>query len=263
MVLGRLLFGYVARGFAQQSLQRTFGAPVRGNSSDVSESNISKSERNRSPTVQAQELYPITSFPLAVPSQGVEFEYPARPTHDESRFSPPLQYDESLTRVRNAGYKRHPSSQELYGLLFDSLEGKLTANEKLITEDMQSCCGEWLNVAFERQGDELIAYVNPEGLEWKGDYEHLQTKDFRYTERKEFDIGRKPSHEWLDLNLFSDDFVQFVCGRPYAQLPLKMRSGEKKTKVFLLKEGITAPVGLHRFSIDACYYQRRVSRGVR
>ena len=199
--------------------------------------------------------------------KNMEFEHPAyRRAREKEKAL--LTYDASLARLRAAGFERHARPQEVFGLLIDGLEGKLTPQEKKIHDDMFTSYGEWFSLAFERQGDWLISYLDPAGLEWEKD-KYVKTH-FKYAEQRDFDITGKISREWLDLNLFNDDFIQFLYGRSFADLPQEMRVGERKAQVYLPSDETAWPVSRSRFSDGGGGYDvfgdnfiNRASRGVR
>ena len=195
--------------------------------------------------------------------KNMEFEHPAYRKAGETGKTL-LTYDASLARLRKAGFERHAHPQEVFGLLIDGLEGKLTVEEKLICDDQLASYGEWLSLAFERQGKRLITYLDPEGLEWKkGKY--VKTTNFKCSDTKDFDITAKMSQRYLDLNKFPDDLVQFLYGRSFAALPQEMRKGSKKAQLVLPPDTTAWPVGFGVFNYcyDVIGYINWASRGVR
>jgi len=168
----------------------------------------------------------------------VEFEpqSPRRSGGEKKLF----RYDESLSSLRERGYERHPRPAEVFTLLADSLEEKLTPQDQTIVNDMLSSWGEWLSVAWERQGNILIAYLDPIGLVWDKSKFFYFKQDFQYTSQHVFDITDKNSQEWISLRDFSDDFVEFHYGRKFDDLPAEI---QQKAYILLPPEGVIRPAG--------------------
>ena len=207
------------------------------------------------------ELCSSSSSGIAGSYQGLVFEHPV--PYDQAGENKVLFiYNQSLERVKAAGFQRHPRPVEAFGLLAESLEGKLTGDLKEVADNMLQSHGEWLSLAVERRGDVLIAQVDPEGLAWKKD-EYVKTKKFACTEQREFDVTGKPSGSWIDLKEFNEDFVRFMYGRRFEDLPVAMREGDKRARVALPSEGKVRPVGRVVFYRFYVYYYDVASRGVR
>ncbi len=174
-----------------------------------------------------------------------------------------LYFNDSLTRLRAAGFERHARPQEAFSLIIDGLEGKLSGSLAEVQNDMFASYGEWLSMAFERQGNVLIAYLDPEGLVWK---DNKYVKDsFRFADKQEFDITGKESNKWIPLAEFGDDLVQAVYGRKFKDLPQDMREGNRKAHLALPANETAWPVGRGnfngRYSVSGFSYL--ASRGVR
>ena len=216
------------------------------------------------PVVTPPVIVPLSSS--VVPYHGIEFEqraYHAVVPMDKDKVL--LSYEASLARLRAAGFERHARPQEVFGLLADGLEGKLAPQEKIIHDDMLASYGEWLSLAFERRGDTLVTYLDPERLEWKRD-KYVKTRGFKHAEKRDFDISGKRPHVLIDLNLFNDDLVQFLYGRSFTALPQEMREGEKRAQLYLPEDRIVSPVGrgdVGGYGIFCYNYSGKASRGVR
>ena len=169
-------------------------------------------------------------------------------------------YDVSLARLQKAGFKRHVRSTEVFSLLADNLENKLSGNLKKLAEDMLVSYGELLSLGFEREGDKLFVYVDLEGLTWNGS-KYVKQKNFKYGDKKEFDITGKKSGVWIDLSTFDDAFVKLVYGRAFKDLPKKMQD---RAHVALPTDGDARPVGCgnygNYYDVDCNY--GGASRGV-
>ncbi len=151
-------------------------------------------------------------------------------------------YDQSLRLLREAGYERHLRPVEAFTFLAEGLEGKLNSKHKKVHDDMLISYGEWLSMAFERQGNTLITYLDPEGLVWDGT-KYGKERGFSCSKQKEFDITGKPSQTYLDLNLFDEQLVRYVYGRSFSDLPPKMKEGIFRAGLYLPPDNEVRPVG--------------------
>ena len=194
----------------------------------------------------------------------LEFELQApRDGSDKELYT----FDKSLARLQSAGFERHPRPSEVFTLLADGLEGKLSGVQKDICNDMFKDHGEWLSLAFERKGDILLAYVDPRGLVLNEDNDKYEKKRFGYSELKKFDIHGKESNELIDLEEFSNNFVRFLYGRSFKDLPQDMKEGDKRAQLYLPSDGVVWPVARGGFDdgyyVDGCNYVIGASRGIR
>ncbi len=203
----------------------------------------------------------VSNTPLIVSYQDVLFE--ERAFRAQGKSDKKLCYfNDSLAELRARGFARHARSQEVFGLLMAGLEGRLSGSLKGICDDLLTSYGEWLSLAFERQGDILSCYLDPEGLVWDGT--QYVKAGFKCLDQRNFNIAGKFSQQLIDLSTFGDDFVQYVYGRCFKDLPSVMREGPKKAQACLPLEGIVWPVGRHGYVcvVDGYYYGSRASRGV-
>ncbi|MEK6950365.1 MAG: hypothetical protein AABX13_01425 [Nanoarchaeota archaeon] len=199
------------------------------------------------------------------PTAGVDykslmFEPRAYRKEGETDYKALLTYDISLARLRQAGLVRHPRPAEVFSLLIDDLEGKLTPEQRTVANNMLSFPGEWVSLAMERQGNVLVCYFEPEGLVWrpavldreKGRWtkNYYERDNFRFTERKEYILRKRyglfriPAGQEINLNQFSDELVTALFSRPFKDLPLKMRKdiNDRRVKLRLPPEGELWPV---------------------
>ncbi len=182
--------------------------------------------------------------------------------HPEPEYSGKdlLTYDNSLERLRNAGYERHPRPAEAFSLQIANLEGKLTGQQRAVANDMSSSFGEWLSAAIKRKGNTLIVYFDPQGLVWDGS--RYTPKNFTCSEKRNFPLAASiPSSTPIDLVRFSPELVAAMYGRPFRQLPPEIRDSGKP-QLYLPPDGLIRPVGLSYFNygFDSGNYLR-VSRG--
>ena len=222
-----------------------------------------KGTKKRTPAAPA-----TPSAPSVAPYKGIQFEPLAyRALNKEGKLHTEkagLTYDQSLKGLQQRGFERHPSPAEVFGLLADNLENKLTGSLKAVADDMLTSYGEWLDMAVERRGDVLLAYFGVSGLRWETD---KYVKDNFHADREQrFNIKGIPSLQYVDLAQFPDQFTQAVYGRAFAALPPEMREGDTRAQVYLPNKGVIRPVGhgyfVNRFNADAGY-DVRASRGVR
>ena len=215
---------------------------------------------------------------------GLEFE-PSSPLHrlrvmeTAQPYKEGYTFPDSLKRLRAAGFQRHPRSDEAFGVLFDGLEGKLGSPVQEAHENMLSDAGEWLSLAFERSGDVLIAYIDPEGLkvEKTGVFKRrfkrqVKAKNFSWADRREFNITVKPSdkYNFVPIDEFDDDLVQFIYGRTLKDFPRAFFEGphkQKKSVIALPNDNEIWPIGHGTYSFGrlgfVMTYAYRASRGIR
>ncbi len=203
----------------------------------------------------------------------IEFEslaYRERGAADKTLFS----FDQSLAGLQKAGYKRHPRPAEAFGLLADSLEGKLIGTSlQAVADDMLTIYGEWLSAAFEVKksggisgvGSKTIVsvYRDPTGLVWNGQ-KYVVQGNFQHTEKKEFDVTGRALDTFVALDQFEDALVQYLYGRSFSALPQEMREGDRKAALWLPQEGSIWPVSRRSvswFDVDFSIYG--ASLGVR
>ncbi|MBI1969452.1 hypothetical protein HYS48_02045 [Candidatus Woesearchaeota archaeon] len=168
---------------------------------------------------------------------------PAGHLDDKKEF----EYLISCATLKLSGYVRHPRPWEVFSLLIDYLEGKLSREQIEVAEDILRGGWEWLSSAFERKGDILTAYIDPVGLypqseplkDAPGDSKMTgyRKKDFRSTDWLEFDISGIESEKAVPLKKFDDRFVRFLTGCSYRALPRAMRTfGRYRVYVYLPKD---------------------------
>ena len=97
-----------------------------------------------------------------------------------------------------------------------------------------------MSLVFERKGDLLVCYLDPSGLVWNG-YTY-EKKNFSHAGETTFDVNGINSYQRVGLDKFRPDFVQFLYGRRFDQLPAEMREGDKKVYACLPPDGAAWPV---------------------
>ena len=138
-----------------------------------------------------------------------------------------LYFDQSLERLQQQNYDRHPSPKEACNLVFDGLEGRLTNSSwQHVSEDMQQK-PEWVSMAFQRLGKKLIVYKDPEGIVWNG-IEYTIKGHLWHSDQKEFFVTANK----IPLANCPNTFLTFVYGKTFQELPEQA----KHTAVILLPE---------------------------
>jgi len=99
---------------------------------------------------------------IIAPEYKIEFEKRAHRTIGSEKSL--YYFHHSLSRLRKDGFERHAQPQEVLGLIMDGLEGKLDKGLQEIQRDMATDYAEWLSLTFERNGDNLFAHIDPEGV---------------------------------------------------------------------------------------------------
>jgi hypothetical protein len=192
--------------------------------------------------------------------KGIEFEQPAY--REQGNADKQLLYfDKSLEHLRAAGFERHARPQEVFGLLIDGLEGKLTGSISDVQKDMLTSYGEWLSLSFERKGPILIAHLDPEGLVWNGKV--YVKENFKEHGHYEFNVSGKKSNEWIPLKEFDNKLIEFLYTRPFKDLPKEIREGDRYARIALPPDGTAWPVGRVSGWYDVGVDGGRASRGVR
>lgn len=171
-----------------------------------------------------------------------------------------LSFDESLERLRKAGYERHLRTWEAFSLIINSLEDNLQENLKQTSIELlcnnNGKVREWLSTAVKREGDRLICYTDPENLLWDDDHYIILGGKLKYSSWGEFDITGIPSLKWVDLNNFSNDFIKFFYTREFGKLPWQKWQGHYNAEVCLPSDDglvwpVTNNIGYGRFKIGS------------
>ena len=174
-------------------------------------------------------------------------------------------YNDSLERIKKEGGNnaRHPYPHEAFSLICDGIEEKLSGDFKRVYDDMYKDFGEWLSMAWQRKGDKIILYADPENLKWDGSKYVIDGKKLIYSNENEFPLAKDiPSERWIGLDQFDAGLIQFLYSRPFAQLPKKMRDGDKIVQLYLPHKKTLWPLG-GGCGVFGSDYRGRASRWVR
>jgi hypothetical protein len=183
---------------------------------------IRKAKGEQNPNASAEK--PQDPIILPATYKDIEIEPKAARTLAQSReIKHPMLYNVSLKRLKKAGYERHASPSEALSLIYDGVEGKLSGILETIYNDVMWNCGEWLSMAFERQGDLLICYLHPENLPERGLAD--DSNGFGYADKREFNIKGLESGAMIRIREMEDFFIRTVYGREYRDLPDIVKNG--------------------------------------
>ena len=173
-----------------------------------------------------------------------------------------MPYDESLRRLQAAGYDRHLRPTEAMGCIATSVEKARDLGD--VCQDMRASYGEWLSVAFERQGAEITVYLDPSGLVWEnGSYR--KGSQFLFAEKASFEVPTLSLMTYL--RELPDGLVRILYGATESALPASLRrSGDTPTGVVFPYDGRIEPAGRGYFGdvaniLAGCGHL--ASRGVR
>ncbi len=189
-------------------------------------------------------------------------------------------YEKSLERLKQAGYERHLRPAEAFGLIIDSLEGKLSGQPAVVAQNMLESYGEWMSMAVKIENRVIHLYRDPVGLVWNGsDYavngtlasteertfplaKTVPTKG-RFKKTKALALKAEEYNPLSEISKIAPDFIEYLWSKPYAQLPSDI---QKNGGFYLPPEGIIRPVGrglLDSWSNLFGYYVIRASRGAK
>ena len=195
-------------------------------------------------------------------SQEIEFEKKALYSGNDKKI---VYYNQSLSELKNRKYERHARPIEVFGLLIANLENKLTAEQKAIAQDMVNSYGEWLSLAIERKGNELICYEDPENLVWDAAKNlYVVQGKLKYGNEKKFSIKNIKSSEWIDLQNFDKHLQKYLYGREWKDLPNEMKAGNLHAQLALPPDKTIWPAGrgIYWYVVNCRYYYYWASRGV-
>ncbi len=191
---------------------------------------------------------------------------------EPSKFDEWQYFNESLNRLKDKGWKRHPRPVEIMTVLIDYLEkgdrSRYAVLAKSISKDMSinnmvSDKGEWLSGAFRKRGNFVDVALDPENFVCRNNIYVVDGGNLVSGGVKTFDIGNKRSREWIYLGDFPDDFVMYLYGRNFKNLPREMRENDN-TRVLFREDNFWWPIGrnCNRYGIIADFVVT-ASRGVR
>lgn len=232
------------------------------------------------------------------------FEYPA-PTIDadltapssikHSKLKRTYYFDESLRRLQEAGYERHPRPNEFYQLMLKYLgRESLSIDESAVLHDMmrpldvshedQPYYGEFLSAAIGLKDMMLILSIDPKGLRRYSkpvygsvySYRYAKEDAFTCSDTLKFKVRKKHGHMIFLKDV--DGLAEYLFARPFEHLPSTEQilpgggQGIKEMRIFVDEElgpNEVAPIGFGtgfnklRGFFDIVTYYERASRGVK
>ncbi len=189
--------------------------------------------------------------------------------YDPSKSKTVMRFDESLIWLTVGGYDRHPRPAEVYELMARHFEGTLDSILDVVALDMLSGNNEWLSMAVKTVNNLLFCYQDPMGLIWDAgekwqDGKYVTNRDsFTCSDLMAFDTKDIPLGEKVSLERLPDDFVRFMYGRSFNELPEEM----KDASIYLQGGESIWPLGTgfgHNNDSQhmSAYWFHRASRGV-
>ncbi len=185
--------------------------------------------------------------------KGLQIEHPVPYNNTEKTL---FHYETSLERLKSAGFQRHLRPAEIFSILVDNLEGKLSGRDAEVAKNMLESYGEWTSMAIKVEGEVIRTYQDPEELFWNGNDYGVTT--LRSSEEKGFlrtatvpqkrvltktrRVALKPDsyHALPVLHQVAPALVEYLWSKPYDQLPQEI---QKNGGLYLPPEGIIRPVG--------------------
>jgi len=176
------------------------------------------------------------------------------PKHNEWMY-----YNDSLARLRQKGFKRHLRPIEFYAVLLEHFRTNGQGTREEIAQNMLKGKGEWLSVAFKKEGNMLHIAFDPENLAWN---KKENKYDGNLTSQQSFDIGNKEIKDWISVSSFPSPLIEVLYGTNAGEL------SNFNAEIYLPPDGSWWPVGCgynfgsNNFNLVA-YDNRRASRGVK
>ena len=210
---------------------------------------------------ESETLQPESSPSISLENLAIEQTSPRDQQNNKTLYV----FDKSLQALKQRGFQRHLRPSEAFKAIIDAIENP-SSKYKPLKEGMLSSYGEWLSLALERtKPSELTFYLDPENLIWDG-LKYIVQGQLRHSAKQSFPISRDiPSNQYVDLNKFPNELVEFLYSRSFNNLPKIMRSGDKRARIWFPQKGIVRHCYRGDFSLflvdTGCDY--RASRGVR
>jgi len=207
--------------------------------------------------------------PAAIPSgityKELEWETKA-PRESGTMFKECYTYDQHEKRLKEEGWERAPTPQEIFRLLIDDLEGKLNESQQALVSDIQSSYREWFCHAIQRQQNTLHIY------EYVTQFPEDTTKQIDVTvipswckNHRSFDITGLEPGSWHELEIVDPKLVTYFYSRPFEALPSAFQTEDQKEQIYIPKSTNLFHLGSvhHSFSIRSYHVSNAASRGVR
>ncbi|MBI4451075.1 hypothetical protein HY642_03810, partial [Candidatus Woesearchaeota archaeon] len=250
---------------------KALGTPKPGNydPSLVDRLNKAAAEEARRAEAKGSTTKPKAYVQRRVPKLKVGIEYAHLLFEDGNQSRT---YDLSLERVKAAGYERHMRLNEVFAMEIDSLEGRLDPLHQIYLNQMRRH-HEWFSIAFERDNDYLITYIDPEGLYYDSlRNAYAKRPNFKCSEMTRWTMTvdglKRPqcwSGEWLRLDQLGEVLGRYLIGRKYPKVPKELGGAQSRVHIMLPATGQIRPAffDLSGYRIHAHGTIESGSRGVR
>jgi len=180
------------------------------------------------------------------PYKAIQFEPLAylEPNKHKALFT----FDKSCERLP-AGY-RHPLPNEVFSLIIDGLEGRLSEELLAVKEDFFKSYGEWLDIVLKPENGMLHCYEQPRKvIHIPDDYD---CSKMIFAREKQFPLNGLPLKTYVsikDVASKSPRLVTYVWSRPFENLP-----SEIQNNAGLWIPDHARPVGRGNFGINYNFY---------
>ena len=155
------------------------------------------------------------------PYKAIQFEPLAylEPNKHKALFT----FDKSCERLP-AGY-RHPLPNEVFSLIIDGLEGRLSEELLAVKEDFFKSYGEWLDIVLKPENGMLHCYEQPRKvIHIPDDYD---CSKMIFAREKQFPLNGLPLKTYVsikDVASKSPLLVTYLWSRPFKNLPSEIQN---------------------------------------
>ena len=174
-----------------------------------------------------------------------------------------LRYDEHVKRLNESKWTRAPSPQEVFSLLTDYFQGKLTGYYKDIASNLIKLPGEFLCNAIYVDGSELMVYENVRNIYYSNKEKSYKISDpIWFDNVKNFNVNL-PVNQFSLVSAFPKEFVEYLYTRTADKLPKDQTHNARihvpeKLRLYPIKRMKNS-----LFDIDVVVNYIAISRGVR
>lgn len=167
-------------------------------------------------------------------------------------------FDKSCERVVNGG-KRHALPAEVFSLIIDVLEGKVSGALVSVKDDMFKSYGEWFDLVIKPENNTLHCYEHPRNvIPITGDYD---CSKMTFSNEKQFPLNGLPLKTYIpikDIAKKSPQMIIYVWSRPFEKLPSEI---QKNAGLWIPDHAQPVGRGYYGYYVIAYYYVG-ASRGV-
>lgn len=134
-------------------------------------------------------------------------------------------FDKSYERLTPAGFKRHPLPAEVFSLVIDVLEGKVSGTLVGVKEDFFKSYGEWFDLVLKPENGVLHFYEQPRNVvRIPNDYD---CSKMTFALEKQFPLNGLPLKTYVsikDVAPKSPQLVTYLWSRPFEKLPSEIQN---------------------------------------